>query len=336
MRHEASGTCLSWIPSENVTGVNKVAFGVGFTHYDDPPPSTIDDLDALLAADAFRFGNVVAGWIEVDDAGAIVDHGHSGRTLMGATTIRIGRKEATFDAVEFPPLRDTEVGDGWVRFTQTTGGHTAVPAPRHVKGGRLFALEAPTVWSTLALTLHADGRSELELTGASAFPRHWVYDADGALVAKAGLADFATWWTTSFGANAPWSGVDGPVLVTEAESALERELSHLIMRGGEKPQIRNLQEGELLTRQGDPGDEVFLLLNGVLDVDVDGAVLAQLGPGAIVGERAAVEGGTRTSSLRAVTRAKVAVARPDQIDSDALAELSEGHRREDGPGDEPR
>ena len=47
--------------------------------------------------------------------------------------------------------------------------------------------EAPTVWTTLALTIHADGRSEHELLGASQFPRHWVYGDDGALVAKAGL-----------------------------------------------------------------------------------------------------------------------------------------------------
>jgi hypothetical protein len=41
----------------------------------------------------------------------------------------------------------------------------------------------------------------------------------------------------------------------------------------------------LLVRQGDPGDELFLLLDGVLIVDVDGEPVAELGPGAVLGGR---------------------------------------------------
>ena len=63
----------------------------------------------------------------------------------------------------------------------------------------------------------------------------------------------------------------------------------------------------MLVRQGESGDDVFLLLDGVLSVDVDGVELGQLGPGTVFGERAALEGGRRTSTLRAVTRCKVAV-----------------------------
>ena len=84
----------------------------------------------------------------------------------------------------------------------------------------------------------------------------------------------------------------------------------------------------MLTEQGQPGDELFLLLDGVLVVEVDGAPLAEVGPGAILGERAILEGGARTSTLRAMTKAKVAVARAADIDVAALQELSDGHRRE--------
>ena len=42
---------------------------------------------------------------------------------------------------------------------------------------------------------------------------------------------------------------------------------------------------------------MFLLLNGVLVVEVDGEKLAELGPGAVFGERAVLEGGTRTATL---------------------------------------
>ena len=174
---------------------------------------------------------------------------------------------------------------------QTVGGHTAVPAPRRVNKPPFLKFEAPTVWTTLALTLHADGTSEFELVGASAFPRHWVYDEHGALAAKAGMADFKDWWRHSFGKHTPWGDEDSPALVTAVETALERELAGHIMRGGGKSSIRKVKEGGLLTEQGSKGDDVFLLLNGVVSVEVDGATIAELGPGAILGERAALEGG---------------------------------------------
>jgi CRP-like cAMP-binding protein len=71
------------------------------------------------------------------------------------------------------------------------------------------------------------------------------------------------------------------------------------------------------------------LLDGVLRVDVDGEPLAELGPGVVVGERAGLEGGTRTATLVAVTGCLVAAADPRDIDPDALRRLSDDHRRED-------
>src|SRR5262249_55074269 len=159
------------------------------------------------------------------------------------------------------------------------------------------------------LTIGADGTSESELLGASVFPRHWLYGADGTLTAKAGLADFKEWYQHSFGKHSPWGDEDSPAFVTTVETALERELSGLIMRGAAKPEIRSIKKDALLTEQGNPGDEVYLLLDGVLTVEVDGTPLAEVGPGAILGERAVIEGGRRTSTLRAATKCRVAVAR---------------------------
>lgn len=87
--------------------------------------------------------------------------------------------------------------------------------------------------------------------------------------------------------------------------------------------------GDDLVRQGEPGDELFLLLDGVLTVLVDGVPVAELGPGAVGGERALLEGGHRTSTLRARTPVRVAVATAGQVDPAALAELAGGHRREE-------
>jgi Cyclic nucleotide-binding domain len=328
MRIHSSVTSVSWIPSEAVTGMTKLPFEVGVTHYDRPPPDVIEDLEALGANDRFRFANQLDAWIEVEH-GKVADHGYAGGAVMGSTTVRLG-KQATFAAVGFPEIRrEPEISATSARFVQTAGGRPAIPAPRRVSHPPFVQLKGPTVWTTLALTLNVDGSARFELAGASPFPRHWIYDDAGKLAQKAGITDFKEWYRRAFGKHTPWGDEDSKALVTTAETALERELSHLIMRGDAKPKIKKLRKGKALTKQGEPGNEVFLLLDGVLSVDVDGKSLAELGPGAILGERAVLEGGVRTSTLRAVTKCKVAVAPSDRVDPDALAEIGKGHRREE-------
>jgi hypothetical protein len=50
----------------------------------------------------------------------------------------------------------------------------------------------------------------------------------------------------------------------------------------------------------------------------------------MLGERAVLEGGTRTSTLVAVTRCRVASVSAVQLELSDLAELATGHRREEG------
>lgn len=337
MRHSSSVTSVSWIPSEAIPGPMKIPFSLGIGHYDAPPAAELGDLQAWRDADLFRFANRLAAWIEVDHEGAIRGHGYSGGGLIGSTTVRLGPGSTTFAAISYPDLQaEPEIGAGWVRFKQTVGGRTGAPMPRTVSRPPFVQFNAPTVWTTLELTLYADGRAEGKMTGASPFPRHWVYDDSGALAAKSGLTDFGGWSKECFGDNSPWGDVDSPAVVTAAESALERTLSATIMRGGTKPRVRTLAEGEDLVRQGESGHELFLLLDGVLAVLVDGESVAELGPGAVGGERALLEGGSRTSTLRARTRVRVAVASAEQVDMAALKELAEGHRREEqGPLQNP-
>jgi hypothetical protein len=334
MRIESSVLSLSWIPSEAVTGLPKQFFEVGVTHYDEPPPDTVssaDELEALRLSGRFRFANTLAAWIEVKD-GQVVDAGYSGGGAMGLTTVSVAGRSAVFNPVALPDIsQDPEIRGTEARFVQTAGGRAPLPAPRHVKHPPFFQLKPPDVWTTLSLTIRADGTSSFEVLGASKFPRHWVYDEHGALAAKAGLADFNDWYRTSFGKHTPWGNQDSKAYVTAVESALERQLSATIMKGGAKPEIRTVKKGQALTEQGAPGDELYLLLDGVLDVVVDGGdPVAEVGPGAILGERAVLEGGTRTATLRALTKCTVAVARADQVDRGALEELSQDHRREEG------
>ncbi|MGO8960780.1 MAG: cyclic nucleotide-binding domain-containing protein [Streptosporangiaceae bacterium] len=330
MRFESSVTSVSWIPSESVSGLYKAGYAAGASHPDDPPPDVLENLDGLFAAERFRFANHLAAWIEVED-GRITDTGYAGRGYISCTRFGWGpQREVTFQPAEFPELRtEPEITATGARFTQTTGGRTGAPMPRPVTGRPHVQWLAPTVWTTLALAIGTDGSSRGQVTGASAFPRHWIYDGRGQLVAKSGLADFREWMAAAHGQHSPWGNEDSQPLVTVAESALERQLSATIMRGGAKPAIRKLPKNELLTEQGEPGGDVYLLLDGILSVWVDGTQVAELGPGAVVGERALLEHGRRTATLRAATSCVVATAAKDQIDPDSLASLAELHRRED-------
>jgi hypothetical protein len=332
MRVESVVTTVSWIPSEAVTGpVNSTVFDSGMTHYDDPLPDTLGDLDEWKKDDRYRFANRLSASIEVGADGTVTAATYTGGLYLSSTTVRVGRKSAVFQPISLPTIQEDPVIDGdSATFVQTVGGRTGLPSPRRVNHPPFVQFLAPVVWTTLKLTIKADGSAEHEVVGASKFPRHWVYDADGALVAKVGLADFGEWFRHAFGKHTPWGDEESPALVTAVETALERELATTIMRGGEKPEIRTVEEGALLTEQGHAGHEVFLVLDGVVDVDVDGEILAEFGPGAILGERAVLEGGLRTSTVKARTRCRVAVARGDQVDEVALAELSRGHRREEG------
>jgi len=329
MRIEAAITSISWIPSEAVAGATKLPFEAGLAHYDEPPPDVIGDLDELRQADRFRFANELKAWVEVKD-GRILDCGQSGKGWIGSTTLRLGPKRAVFQAVALPDLQPAPgVALTSARFEQTSGGRTGVPAPRRVRRAPFVQFSAPLAWTTVALEIHADGSVEHSLVGASPFPRHWLYDTDGKLVKKSGLIDFSNWYRRAFGKHSPWGDQDSPALATEVESALERQLSVELMHGKAKPKIRNVKEGALITQQGEPGDELFLVLDGVVRVEVDGERLAEYGPGSLHGERAILEGGKRTSSITAVTDCKLAVAGADEIDRDALIELSSGHRREE-------
>jgi len=332
MRIEGSVTAISWIPSEAIEGLPKLPFELGVGHYDEPPPEQLEpgDLERLRDADRFREANELSAWIEVED-GAIVGASYRGGGLVGSTTFRLGPKSIVVPGVPFEVLRtEPEISGDSARFVQTVGGRAGFPAPRLVKGGPLFRIHSATAWTTLALTLHADGRVEHEVVGASPFPRHWIYDSEGNLVEKSGIVDFKKWYRESHGDNTPWGDEESPALVAAAETALERELSASLLGGDEKLYRRDLGEGAVLVTQGaEGGDTLYLILDGVFGVEVDGEKVAEMGPGTIVGERAALEGGVRTATLRALTRCRVAVIPVELVGEAKLATIAADRHRED-------
>ena len=92
---------------------------------------------------------------------------------------------------------------------------------------------------------------------------------------KTGLVRFTEWYEEAFGIDTPWGHEDSPTLVTEAESGLERALSVRIMNDA-TIKIVTLQAGGVLVEQGAHGQELFLLLDGVLSVEVDGVPVAPI------------------------------------------------------------
>jgi hypothetical protein len=328
-RHSSSITIISWIPSEAITGLPSLPFQVGITHIDEPPPAHVDDVSHLVQNQKLRFANQLDAWIEVDERG-IVGYGCDGGGLMGSSVVGVGSRTITLPGLSLPDLRsDPTVTPESVIWRQTAGGRAALPAPRRIKHKPFVQMRGPVVWTTLELELFADGTSEGRLVGSSPFPRHWVYDHSGDLVAKSGLIDFNQWYHHAFGGVTPWEAVDLDALTTEVESELEQQLARAIMQSGVRTRRRRLAAGEVLFTQGDEGTDLFLVLDGVGSVEVDGTILAEIGPGAVVGERALIEGGRRTATVRAITPLRGVVVPPELVDRDALHELSGDHRRED-------
>jgi hypothetical protein len=328
-RFESSVTAVSWIPSEAISGPSKIPFELGVTHYDDPPPDHLESLEQLRTSDRFREANELRAFIEVDD-GRIVNAGHLGQGHIGATTVRVGPAALRFPAVQLPDIKaEPEVSGTSARFVQTVGGRMGLPTPRPVPHKPFVQFWPSIAWTTLALTINADGTSSHELVGASPFPRHWVYDKDGRLVQKSAVIDFGKWFNDSFGDRTPWGEQDSPAVVAAVETALERSLSSAIMSGGAKPKIRSIEEGANLVRQGDAGTEVFLILDGIFAVEIDDDIVAEIGPGAVVGEQAALLNGTRTATLWARTPARVASVAHDALDPQALGSLAAQRERTD-------
>jgi hypothetical protein len=252
----------------------RLPFDLGPVHYDDPPGDRLPDIPTLSRSGAVRFINDLRAWVEVEN-GLIVGHAHSGRGWIGKTKLGFGSRKILFSAIAMPDIRsEPEAGKLSVRFVQTSGGRVAMPLPRKLNRPPFVQIVPPLVWTTLALTIKADGSSKAEVIGASPFPRHWIYDDAGRLANKVAVTDFKSWSGDIFGERTPWGAEDSPAFVTEVETALERELSQTIMRGGAKPKVRKLKTGEALVEQGEAGDELFLLLDGVLSVEVDAKALA--------------------------------------------------------------
>jgi CRP/FNR family transcriptional regulator, cyclic AMP receptor protein len=69
----------------------------------------------------------------------------------------------------------------------------------------------------------------------------------------------------------------------------------------------DLPAGRALMREGDPGHEFFLILDGEVRVERGGKELRTLGAGAFVGEIALLDGGPRSATVVAASPVRVLV-----------------------------
>ena len=68
---------------------------------------------------------------------------------------------------------------------------------------------------------------------------------------------------------------------------------------------RSYAAGSVLCREGEPGDELFLILGGRVRVVRGGTTLAELGPGEAVGEMAVLDEGPRSATVEALEETEV-------------------------------
>jgi Cyclic nucleotide-binding domain len=327
MRVESSITAITWLPFAALDALPNMPFGFAVAHYDEPPGERLVDVDALRDADAFREANELRAWIDVE-GGEIVAHGREGRGVVAGVGLELGPDQVAFPAVEFPVIRpEPELGDGWARFTQTVGGRIGLPAPRPVQGEGYFHFGSALAWTTLELVLRADGAAEGRLVASSPFPRHFVYDGERRLVGEYGLEAFDGWYRESFGESTPWGDEDAPEIVAAIEAQLEAELTRIALALNARLPRRRLAVGETLVKQGELGCDMFLLLDGLLDVEIDGETVARVGAGTVLGELAVLGDGRRKATLRARRACRVAVLPGEAIGGTEMARLALERRK---------
>ena len=67
------------------------------------------------------------------------------------------------------------------------------------------------------------------------------------------------------------------------------------------------EKGEVMTKQGDPGKEAFIILSGKATVKRSGKKVATIGTGSVVGELSLLDHGPRTATVVCETECQVLV-----------------------------
>ena len=66
-----------------------------------------------------------------------------------------------------------------------------------------------------------------------------------------------------------------------------------------------IHRGEVVIAEGERGDTMFVVVDGMLDIRINGAPVEKVGPGGVVGEMALIDHGVRSASVVAVEETTV-------------------------------
>lgn len=67
------------------------------------------------------------------------------------------------------------------------------------------------------------------------------------------------------------------------------------------PEFLEIKSGEVLLKEGDVGEEMYVLIEGTAKIEYRGMFFAEIGPGDFVGELAVIDGSPRLATTTAVT-----------------------------------
>jgi hypothetical protein len=116
------------------------------------------------------------------------------------------------------------------------------------------------------------------------------------------------------------------LMVLGESSLFEGMTSEELHPIGEIAVTVDLEPGDVVVRQGDPGDAVFVIADGTLAVTKDGHKLKEVGRGAVFGEMALLDGGQRSASIEALTRSRLLRIPRDEFEAliDQHPEIARG------------
>lgn len=72
----------------------------------------------------------------------------------------------------------------------------------------------------------------------------------------------------------------------------------------------SLKQGDVLTKEGTPGSECFVVISGEAEATVRGQAIARLGAGEVIGEMALLDTAPRTATVTALTEMELFVLDP--------------------------